>query len=527
MLNTQEDGENPAQLIEQFAKQNEQGFTPELEQITQKLTELAYETPNTEWQAEADYAQGVVAYYTSQRESGLRYLYSAAEKFEHLNLQMGLLKTWTGMAILYNILGQPEKSLEIYQKTLLILEAQAPSRLLAQLYTNLTNVCASLKADSLFLDYNNKAINLSDKLNIPFGRALGLYNLGFFYFERQAYEKAKEQFEHSLNVCEKHQIWRVSSTCLGRLGDIALLENQPLKAIHYAQEALLQQKDINDLHQKLLLWELLAAAYEKVEDWKKANHANKQVLATYKEVQGIETTHKINELNIQYESKKKEIEIQQAQLARTQAELKALRSQMNPHFIYNTINAIQGLIYNNQSFEASDYLSEFSFLMRKVLEMSGQEWVSLSEELDFLNLYLSLEKLRFGADFEYELQTNHIAVEDFVVPALFLQPLVENALRHGLLHKAGAKHLSICFTQNTEYLHITITDNGIGRQAAAALNQQKKNKPSSYATSALEQRAFLLNSKEQQTIRYEFVDLYQADQALGTQVFVSIRQARD
>jgi tetratricopeptide (TPR) repeat protein len=496
-------------LVQQFAKLNEQGASTALQETCDQLYDLAYLSDNLEFQAEADYAKGVLSYYTSQREQGLQFFYLAEQKFELLALEMGLVKTWCGIAIFYNNLGHAVEAFELYKKALKILEPQPPSRLLAQLYTNLTGVCISLGADALFLDYNNRAIMVSERLGIPFGKALGLYNLGHFYWEKKDWEKTTEALQSSIFVAEKYDYPYILSSSFHLLGLVAFEQNQPYKAINLALKTLEYQTTLNDAKHFLRAWQLLADAYEKIQDWEKATHAQKQAVEAYKKMQGIETTNKINELNIKYESKKKEIEIQHAQLAQAQAELKALKSRMNPHFIHHTLDAIQHLIHHERPFEASDYLSEFSFFMRKVLDMSGRAWISLHEEIEFLRLYLSLEKLRFGTNLEYKLETSGVASKDFSVPALFLQPLVENLLLHRL-QPATADVLKLLFLPHPTHLAIRISCRNV-------INLEHLGDP------ALAQRILLLNTEHPETITYETA--YPSDPNAGEgHILIKIRQ---
>jgi ligand-binding sensor domain-containing protein len=155
----------------------------------------------------------------------------------------------------------------------------------------------------------------------------------------------------------------------------------------------------------------------------------------------------------------------------TELETKALRAQMNPHFIFNAMNSIQHFIFNKDVDNANYYLSQFSTLMRMVLQHSKVPTISLSDEVSILNLYLEIEKLRMGKSFSYSITIDLTIEEPDAVrlPSMVVQPFAENALKHGLLTKTGEKKLSISFTmpQNNQLL-CTVTDNGIGRDKAMA-----------------------------------------------------------
>ena len=153
-----------------------------------------------------------------------------------------------------------------------------------------------------------------------------------------------------------------------------------------------------------------------------------------------------------------------------------LRTQMNPHFIFNALNSIQSFITSNNQGEAVRYLSKFAKLMRMILNNSMQQYVLLSEELASLSLYLDLEQVRFNNRFSYKIDIDDEVEEDLVkVPPMLIQPFVENAILHGLMHKPEGGLITICLTENgNNTLTCTITDNGVGRKAAAEIESKNE-----------------------------------------------------
>jgi LytS/YehU family sensor histidine kinase len=138
---------------------------------------------------------------------------------------------------------------------------------------------------------------------------------------------------------------------------------------------------------------------------------------------------------------------------------------MNPHFMYNCLNSIQNLVQKNQNEDAHLYLSKFAALIRQVLNTSKKEEVSLGEELETINGYIDLEKLRF--DFDYQLIVEEgIEPVSIFIPPMLLQPIVENALLHGLLPKQGNRRLDIAVAKKENRFCISVEDNGIGREAS-------------------------------------------------------------
>ncbi|HEY8365573.1 MAG TPA: histidine kinase, partial [Bacteroidia bacterium] len=200
--------------------------------------------------------------------------------------------------------------------------------------------------------------------------------------------------------------------------------------------------------------------------------------------------------------------------------LASCKSQMNPHFFYNALNTIQAYIFVNDKKKASNYLSKFSKLTRLILEMSERENISLREELEALKLYLDLEKMRFSDSFEYEIKVSSDIVQDSVeFPPMLLQPYVENAVKHGLLHKQGEKSINIKFARKEDILIVEIEDNGIGRKRSAELNAIKNKKHQSFSTQANEKRLEILNEGRKAKIAVEYVDkLSNEGNPLGTLV---------
>lgn len=209
-------------------------------------------------------------------------------------------------------------------------------------------------------------------------------------------------------------------------------------------------------------------------------------------------------------------------------ELKALKAQMNPHFIFNALNSIQEYILLNQKDLASDYLGKFADLIRTYLNHSDAGYISISEEIDSLNLYLELEKLRFEDKLNYRIIVDQsINTESYSIPTMFIQPYVENALKHGLLHKKNDRKLDISFKQSAaNIIECIITDNGIGRAKSQIINSKKQRLHKSFALKASKSRLELLNEKADHKIGVEIEDLFRNEEASGTKVTLKIPLTR-
>jgi len=193
---------------------------------------------------------------------------------------------------------------------------------------------------------------------------------------------------------------------------------------------------------------------------------------------------------------------------------KNLRQQMNPHFIFNTLNSIQYYMYQHDKISTNNYLTKFSLLMRKTLENSQHTAIPIKDELDALQLYLELESLRFKEKFDYK-----ISVDDEIdtlllkIPTMLIQPYVENSISHGLVNKSEKGYVNIDLKMKEDNLVCTIEDNGIGRKAAMKIKEQKNGNHNSLGTKITESRLNLVNSLYGKNMRIDYEDL--DDSAMG------------
>ncbi|WP_165806377.1 sensor histidine kinase [Chitinophaga parva] len=208
----------------------------------------------------------------------------------------------------------------------------------------------------------------------------------------------------------------------------------------------------------------------------------------------------------------------------SQLEMKALRAQMNPHFIFNALNSIQIFMMKNQPELALAYLGRFARLIRDVLDHSQLNTLPLSKELKMLENYMELEKLRFADQFSYNITISPELELDFIeIPSMILQPFVENAIWHGLLHKKAQGTLHITFEQKGERLLCIIKDDGIGRDRSAAIKQQNGQTHHSRGLQITRDRLSLYNSRFDMDASFEIIDLKTTlGEPLGTQVNIWI-----
>ena len=206
-------------------------------------------------------------------------------------------------------------------------------------------------------------------------------------------------------------------------------------------------------------------------------------------------------------------------------EQKALRLQMNPHFLFNCLNSIKGLIAEDKPEEAKIYLSKFAKLMRSMLDHSMESFISLENEITGLRMYADLEKLSHEDAFDFNVQLDVEIDPSFIqIPPMLVQPFVENAILHGIAAKEGKGIISVQFKLEENYLHCVIEDDGIGRSKAAALKQKSMQQHKSAAIPVTQDRLNILNKKlNLEPIKISVIDLMnEQHESIGTRVTVMI-----
>jgi sensor histidine kinase YesM len=199
-------------------------------------------------------------------------------------------------------------------------------------------------------------------------------------------------------------------------------------------------------------------------------------------------------------------------------EQRLLRAQMNPHFLFNSLASIQNYIINEDSDKASIYLSRFSQLVRNILDNSLEEFVPLEKEVETIQNYLELQKVRYAGKFDYTIDID-IDTEITMIPPMLAQPFIENAIEHGIRHKTGPGQIDIRFHLEDGYIRFEVEDDGVGREKALEIEATQGRKHRSMATSITIDRLKAINKKLRQKIRLEIIDLKDANgKACGTRV---------
>lgn len=219
------------------------------------------------------------------------------------------------------------------------------------------------------------------------------------------------------------------------------------------------------------------------------------------------------------ESARTEINKKMAEL-----ELKALRSQMNPHFMFNSLNSIKNYILQAEPKLAAEYLSNFAHLIRMILQNSREKSITLEEELETLKLYIELEQLRFEDAFDFHCSVDHeLRLDSVKIPPMLLQPYIENAIWHGLMHKKAHGHLSLAFKTQNGTVSCIIDDDGIGRAKAREMKSLSAVRYKSMGMGITKDRIEIMNKMDELGIEAEIIDKVDAlGTASGTTVIIRI-----
>ena len=224
----------------------------------------------------------------------------------------------------------------------------------------------------------------------------------------------------------------------------------------------------------------------------------------------------------QSHQKKRAVEKAEAVHQMAELEMQSLRSQLNPHFMFNSLNSIQTMIMKEQTDKSQSYLSRFARLLRMLLENADKQFVPLRIEMEFLQLYLSLESLRVP-DMQYSISTDSaLNTEQILIPNMILQPYVENAIWHGLSHKETDKQLRIRVFRENGTINYEIEDNGVGRKKAGELKSLFRKQHQSKGMELISKRIELLNKEYSSVIQTEVADVVKNNEVAGTLVSIKV-----
>ncbi|QTE21608.1 tetratricopeptide repeat-containing sensor histidine kinase [Polaribacter cellanae] len=443
-----------------------------------------------------------------------------AEKIEQPN--SGVLRS---MEVSYNSIGNIYILLEQYslaensfKKAIENAEKSGNKWSLSINNENIAKVKEAQDSLNLAIFYTQKALAIDKSINNHYGRMICYNRLGKLHIKKGEYSKAKTFLKEAVPIAKSVKNQYYIALINNNLGWVATKTNNYAKAKEHFKISL-------EIAEKRNYKTALTEIYTNYSEYNQLTKNYKEALKYYKKYTSIsnellndKTSKYVNDIIIKYDSERKtnqlknlakQNEIAQLQLIKNRnfwiiafitlllflailyflyrqrlfenekriltLEQDVLRTQMNPHFIFNALNSIKHYIINNEQKNAVYYLNKFSKLIRKILESSALKEVTLQEELETMDLYMNIENIRFSNEISYNIQVDKsLDLSKIKVPPLVLQPFLENALWHGLSSKKGAKKISLSVKKlSHDFIQIDIEDNGIGRKASAKIKSNK------------------------------------------------------
>ncbi|MFD0796044.1 tetratricopeptide repeat protein [Maribacter chungangensis] len=411
------------------------------------------------------------------------------------------------------------------------------------------------------LSYNNT-------LNNDMGRVICKNSIAKVYIKKEQYQEALTLLKETIPMAVQMGNSFIIARLYNNLGWAQLLVNQNENAEKSLLEGYAVAED-HDLRDELAqASHLLAQLYEVKEDYQKALNYQTKAVNLDQEILNDGTIRYVNDILFRYDYEKKGNEIavlakqneivnlklrknrtllligvlslilltgilyilyRQYQLSNEKKmltlEQTMLRSQMNPHFLFNSLNSIKLYIINNEKKNAVHYLNKFSKLVRKILEASSQREIPLAEELETVELYMNIENIRFSNEINFKINV-HEAIDAHTVkiPSLILQPFLENALWHGLSSKEGEKRIILDVTPGEDgFINIAITDNGVGRDMAEKIKEGKVLKRKSIGIDITKERLANFSKDYQNSFHVEIIDIYDdSNSPAGTKILLHI-----
>lgn len=441
----------------------------------------------------------------------------------------------------YSSKGEPKVAKEFFNESLKLASSQNQTRALEEklkvadfenennnfsdeieLRKEALNTIKIIQTDSIF---NNESALTSQKQK---------YKIGNAYASQRDYTNAIPYLQNSIEEADSKADLVVQKDATRRLSEVYRDAGEFDKALSAYQ-------DYVDLVDKLYL--------KKEQEISQAARFSKDIINKQNRILSLESDRELSESKYQFteeQSKRQKLIIyslvggvllllilaflmfkfiKQQRLANNLLALKSLRSQMNPHFIFNALNSVNSFIASNDERTANKYLTDFSLLMRAVLENSEEDFIPLEKEIELLQLYTKLEHFRFQDKFDYQIHIDeNIKITDFVIPPMLLQPYIENAVWHGLRYKKTKGLLEINITQNKpDEIKISITDDGIGREKSKALKTKNQQKQNSKGMGNIKKRVSILNAMYKDKVDVAIEDFtYQED--TGTKVEVTLKR---
>lgn len=485
--------------------------------------------------------------------------------YEKLNNKEGRERVLNNIGVVYEEMENPDKALEYYFHALNLKKERGDLKSMGSTYNNIAIIYRFFKDDNdSAYYYYNQALGVYEEINAEKEKAPIYCNLGLVLLGEGKVKQSKDLFKKALITFQETQDPKSIANAYYYLGRADYADSKYNEALKYFLQSLelAQKGNLRKLQSQL--YNDLSRLYEKTGDYKKALEYNNKYKELKEDLLNLEKVKQIHQLEINFEVEKREQEIA---LLKKQSELSELelywsrtityslivifvltviiivliyhrnrikkerellvlqtrlfRSQTSPHFIFNSLMSIQTFLLANKVDKASEYLVDFAKLIRSILQHTRESFITLDKEIEVLQQYVKLEKLRFSDKFDFEFSIEVNDPEEILIPPMLAQPFIENAIIHGLVPSNKKGFLKIAISEKNEKLTILIEDDGVGRNINS--NQKKSADHKSMATDITNQRVMLIAKRFNKNISMETIDLFQKDnKPAGTRVLFII-----
>ena len=452
--------------------------------------------------------------------------------------QAGIIDAENKIAQIYLETNQKDKALQTYQQT----EQMAKKDNNANAYSNSlqqqSNIYRNKKQYKEELGLRNKALNIDIQTDNKHAIAEGNLEIGNSYIEQNMAAKAIPYINKSIEITEETGNLEQKSIALQSLS-AAYSKNQQFNLALDVYRKYVETVDV--IYKKKAegikaTMQLTATLNRKLQ---RLDLIEKELSISDKTVDLLKQEQQVNQRGLRARTTLNfsfgiaffvliitALVIYRNNLQKRRANqmlaLKSLRSQMNPHFIYNSLNSVNSYISKNDEKTANKYLSDFSRLMRVVMENSKHDFIPLASEIEALKLYLNLEHTRFADKFDYQFEVeNGLDVDYFQIPPMLIQPFIENAIWHGLRYRDTKGFLKVLLSRFGAFLSIIIEDDGIGRKKSEAIKTKYQKEHVSTGLQNIENRIKIINELYRVEIGVKIEDL-DRDAETGTRINILI-----
>ncbi|MGB3949294.1 MAG: tetratricopeptide repeat protein [Bacteroidia bacterium] len=513
--------------------------------------------------------KGILYWFQGNYPQALDFQYKALKISEEIGDKARIAGSLNNIGSIFHEQGDLKKALDDQLKALKIYQEIGAKYDIANLYNNIAVIYRKQNDYQTALQYHSKALEIRAELGDKPAVAGSLNNIGVLLYEQGNYAGAFENFNKSLQVFQELGDKKNIANLFINVGNNYFKQKKYSEGLVNLQRSLVQAQEIGYLEGMKEAEKSLSDVYQAMNDNGQALQHFKNFVSIRDSIFNETKSRQITEMRTKYEVSQKEKEIalltnekklkeiqlyaiivallliaiivfvlynryhlKQKLIAEKQKimiekqlieiEQRALLLQMNPHFIFNSLSSIGGLIYENKPPVAVKYLTMFSRLMRLILEYSLEPAIPLSKEIELLKCYVELEQFRFEDKFDFKLTIDPKTPMETTIPPMLIQPHIENAVLHGLTNKEGKGSLELKVTSTDKVLVIEVIDNGVGREAAKQLVKETT-MHKSMATNITQKRLELINQSSNYPIQLDIKDLKNTDgNAAGTLVKITI-----